>query len=243
MNAFFHNEKLLATFSNRFGGVSKKPYDSLNIATHVGDEIKDVIKNRNLLALNLNFSLKKLIYMEQIHSDRVVVVRDTLINKIKNCDAIITNIKNTPLMVMVADCLPILLFDRKNRVIGAVHAGRNSTFKEIVKKTIQKMQKEFDSKVKDILVSFGASIHSCCYEVDNSLANIASKNFGEKYIDNRDNKFYLNLQLLNFDQLLEIGVKKGNIEISSECSCCDKSYFSYRREKTTGRFAGIIMLR
>jgi len=104
------------------------------------------------------------------------------------------------------------------------------------------MIKEFESNPKDIVVSLGPSIKECCYEVGEDLADIAKKSFGEKYVIKRGGSFYLDLQTLNLDQLKSVGVKEENVEISSVCTCCDKNYFSYRRDGVTGRFAGVIKL-
>ncbi len=235
-------KELFANFSDRWGGVSRPPYHELNIALHVEDNPINVLKNREIIAKKFNFYIDNLIYMEQTHSDNIKIIDDTFINKIENCDGIITNKSNIPLMVMVADCIPVLIFDKEKKVIGAIHAGRNGTFKQITKKAINLMIKEFDSNPDDILVTLGPSIHSCCYEVGEDLADIAQKSFGENYIIKRDNRFYLDLQTLNFDQLKSVGVKEQNIEISPICTSCNKNYFSYRRDGVTGRFAGVIKL-
>jgi len=243
IEAFFNSNDILALFTDRSGGVSKPPYDSLNVAFHVGDKVADVIKNRSILADNLNINIKNLIYMDQIHSNFIKIVNNSLINKNENCDALITDKKEIALMVMVADCIPILMYDNTKRVVAAIHAGRNGTFQEIAKKSVLKMQEAFGVNTKDILVSFGPSIHKCCYEVSKDLADFAIKSFGTQYVDIRNKHFFIDLQTLNFDQLISAGIDKKNIEISPICTSCDKRYFSYRRDKTTGRFAGVIMLR
>ena len=235
-------KEVFADFSDRWGGVSKPPYHELNIALHVGDNPINVLKNREILAKKFDFYIDNLIYMDQTHSNNIQIINDTFTNKIENCDGIITNKPNIPLMVMVADCIPVLLFDREKKVIGAIHAGRNGTFKEISKKAINIMIKKFGSNAENILVSLGPSIHSCCYEVGKDLADIAKTSFGDKYVINRNGSFYLDLQTLNFDQLKSVGIKEENIEISKTCTSCDKNYFSYRRDGTTGRFAGVIKL-
>ncbi len=237
-----YHKELFASFSDRWGGVSKPPYHELNIALHVGDNPIDVLKNREILAKKFDFYIDNLIYMDQTHSNNIQIINDTFTNKIENCDGIITNKPNIPLMVMVADCIPVLLYDREKKVIGAVHAGRNGTFKSISKKAVTIMTKEFDSNPKDIVVSLGPSIHSCCYEVGEDLADIAKKSFGDRYVIKRAESFFLYLQTLNFAQLKSFGVKEKNIEISSVCTYCDKNYFSYRRDGVTGRFAGVIKL-
>lgn len=234
-----YEDKLFFTVTSRYGGVSKKPYDSLNLALHVGDSAKNVLENRTIVADKHNFLFQNLIYMDQTHSANIAVIKDSAINKIENCDALITNVKNIPLMVMVADCIPILLYEPRKNVIAVIHAGRNGTFNEISKKTIIKMIDEFGCCEKEILAYMGASIHECCYEVGQEIAKLVD----EKYLTKRDERWYLDLHNMNFNQLLSIGVLKENIEISSTCTCCDEDYFSYRREGVTGRFAGIIKLK
>ena len=234
-----YKEKLFFKITNRFGGVSQIPYDSLNLALHVGDNPINVLKNRSLLARENGFYIDNLIFMEQSHGDNIQVIKDSSINHIKNCDSLITDVKNIPLMVMVADCIPILLYDPVKNVISVVHSGRNGSFKEIVKKTVLKMVEEFGVDASDILVYFGPSINKCCYEIGKEIADIVKKS----YIERRGSKLYLDLQSMNKDQLLSVGVSKDNIEISSTCTCCNKDYFSYRREGVTGRFVGILWIK
>ncbi|NPA59006.1 MAG: peptidoglycan editing factor PgeF [Epsilonproteobacteria bacterium] len=238
----FDNE-LFHTITDRFGGVSQAPFESLNLALHVGDKPFDVLKNREILSEKHNFILQNLIYMDQIHSANIAIIKDSSLNKIENCDALITDVKNIPLMVMVADCVPILFYDPVKKVIAVAHAGRNGTFMQIAKKTVLKMKDEYGSTLSDLKVGIGVSIGSCCYEVGKDLANICQKNFGKKYVKTRDDKTFLDLKSLNKDQLLDVGVKEENIEISSICSCCDLNYFSYRRDGQTGRFAGLMILK
>jgi len=237
------DNKLLVHISDRRGGVSPKPYDSLNLALHVGDDPKNVLQNRTILSEKLGFNLQNLIYMDQTHSNNVERIYDPSINKIKNCDALITDIKNISLMVMVADCVPILFYDPSKNVIGVAHAGRNGTFLEISKQTVNRMKKEFETDPADLRVLIGASIGACCYEVGEDIADIAVESFGKKYVDLRDKRFYLDLKELNKDQLMSVGVKEQNIELSNICTSCDLNYYSYRRDGVTGRFAGVMMLK
>jgi len=181
--------------------------------------------------------------MDQVHGCEVVVVEHAMDNRLASCDAMITNARKIPLMVMVADCIPILLFDPVQKVIGVAHAGRNGTFLRIVEKTIEKMQKTYGCEAKDIMIGLGPSIQSCCYEVGQELADICTKNFKEGFIMIENEKYFLDLQALNLSQMLEAGILKEHIEISSTCTACDTNYFSYRRERETGRFAGFIMIR
>ena len=209
-----------------------------NLAFHVEDNEINVIKNRKNLALKLGYNYEDLVYMNQIHSANIIVVDENSPKLVDNCDSIITRSKNLPLMVMVADCIPILMFDDKQGIIAAIHAGRNSTFLEISKKTAEVFIEKFSSNTEDINVVFGASIQKCCYEVSEDLSKIVENSFGKEFVENN----YIDLQGINKKQLNDLGIK--NIEISNICTKCgDKPYFSYRKDKKTGRFAGIIILK
>lgn len=207
-----------------------------NLAYHVGDDKNNVDNNRKKLAKELNYKYQDLVYMNQVHGNHVEVVTKDSPKLIDNCDGLITNEKNLPLMVMVADCIPILLHDEQAGVIAALHAGRNSTFQKIVQVALDIMTKQFDSNVQDIKAILGPSIQKCCYEVSVEMANIVSTNFGSEFVEGR----YIDLQGINRSILEANGVT--NIEISSVCThCSNKPYYSYRKENKTGRFAGIIM--
>ena len=209
-----------------------------NIAFHVGDDINNVIENRKKLALKHNYKYENLKYMNQVHKSKVEIVTSKSENLIDNCDAIVTNEKDIPLMVMVADCIPILMWDLKQGVIAAVHAGRNSTFQRIAQNTVNTMKTKFNCKVEDIVVEMGPSIQRCCYEVSQELAIIVKQSFGSSFVNNR----LIDLQSINKKQLEELGVT--NIKISNVCTKCSKQpYYSYRLDKHTGRFSAVILLK
>lgn len=206
-----------------------------NLAYHVGDIKENVDKNRQKLALKYDYKNENLCYMNQIHSANVVVVDENSPKYIDNCDALITKTKNLPLMVMVADCIPILMFDEVKGVIAAIHAGRNSTFLKISEITAKKMIEDFSCKIENIKVIMGPSIQKCCYEVNDELKNIVEESFGKEFVIGNN----IDLQGINKKLLENLGIK--NIEISSICTkCSNKPFFSYRKEKNTGRFAGVI---
>ncbi|RZV19332.1 peptidoglycan editing factor PgeF [Aliarcobacter butzleri] len=206
-----------------------------NLAYHVGDIKENVDKNRQKLALKYDYKNEDLCYMNQIHSANVVVVDENSPKYIDNCDALVTNKKNLPLMVMVADCIPILMFDEVKGVIAAIHAGRNSTFLKISEITSKKMIEDFSCKTENIKVIMGPSIQKCCYEVNDELKNIVEKSFGKEFVVGNN----IDLQGINKKLLKNLGIE--NIEISSICTkCSNKPFFSYRKEKNTGRFAGVI---
>jgi len=208
-----------------------------NLAYHVGDKKSNVDNNRKLLSKKYDYDYKKLVSMNQVHGNNVEIV-DLNSNKIiDNCDGLITNVKDLPLMVMVADCIPILLHDEKKGVIAALHAGRNSTFLKIVEVAINKMKENFDSNSLDIKAILGPSIQKCCYEVSDELINIVKTTFGSQFVNGKN----IDLQGINKSILIKNGVHK--IDVSTICTkCTSKVHYSYRKEPKTGRFAGIIKL-
>lgn len=208
-----------------------------NLAYHVGDIKENVDKNRKALALKYNYKCEDLVSMNQVHGNNVVIVTKDTPKLIDNCDGLITNEKDLPLMVMVADCIPILLHDEKEGVIAALHAGRNSTFLKISEIAVDKMIKNFKSKPENIKAILGPSIQKCCYEVSDELINIVETTFGKEFVSGKN----IDLQGINKSLLAKLGVK--NIQISDICTkCSDKPYYSFRKDNKTGRFAGIIKL-
>lgn len=208
-----------------------------NLAFHVGLDIQEAQKNRDILSQKLNISNQKLIWMEQTHSANVVIVTKNSQNPIQNCDAIITNEINLSLMVMVADCIAILISDPIKKVIAAVHSGRNGTFLKILQNTLEKMRDEFGCDAENIEIEFGPSIGFCCYEVSKDLAKIVINSFGSKF--EKDRK--IDLIGINLRIAKMCGIKKENIKISEACTFCGgDDYFSYRKNKNCGRFCGLI---
>ena len=247
----FYHSKLLNSFSNlthcfttKDGGVSRETYSTLNLAFHVEDDDETVNKNHTLLADKLDYDKETVVYMKQIHSDIVHIVSpDDNFQNPPTCDALITNKKNTPLMVMVADCSPILFYDDVKKVIAVAHAGRAGAFKNIVQNVIESFKSHYSSRTEDILVTIGTSIGQCCYEVGTEIFEETKELNLEYSISKRDDSYYLNVSNILKKQLLNSGVNEENIEISKECSCCqNNNYFSYRADGITGRFAGVIKL-
>ena len=205
-----------------------------NMGLHVGDDPCHVLENRDRLRRSLGVS--QVVFMNQVHGDEVFYV-DKKMTRAPNCDALITNQKEMALAVTVADCIPLLLYDQKTQSIGVAHAGREGTRLRIASKTVYAMQKHFDAKIEDIQVYMGASIQACCYEVSQEVTKGLEHSMLQK-----EGKYFLDLPLSNQEELLSIGIKKEHLHTQKTCTCCDKKYFSYRREKQTGRFVGVICL-
>ena len=225
-------KNILHFFSDRCDG---------NIAFHVNDNTTTVLQNHKNLAKKYGYDLERVIHMRQIHSDIVHIVdeSDNFENP-KECDALITNRPNTPLMVMVADCSPVLFYDPARKVIAVAHAGRAGAFANIVANVVTTMQTEFQTNPRDIEVKIGPAIGVCCYEVSREIAQEAQRLGYQNAITHKEQRFYLDIRTILAQQLERLGVTK--VSISPVCNCCDRSYFSYRREQQTGRFCGVISL-
>lgn len=235
-----------AAFTTRHGGVSLPPYTSNNLAFHVGDDSLHVIENHDRLANALGYDRHRLVHMRQIHSDIILTVDENYtFDTPPECDALITTKSNLPLMIMSADCTPILLHDPINHVIGVVHAGRAGALNRILPKTIETMHRMFGSEPSNVLIAMGPSIHGCCYEINASIAQEVIAQGYPQALSQDDEKVFLDVNTILKRQLEELSIPGEHIEVLEECTSCHKErYFSYRADRQkTGRIAGVIMLR
>ncbi len=184
---------------------------------------------------------KRNIYMPiQKHTDKVLLL-DSFEPKI--ADAVITDRRDVLIGVQGADCVPILLYDRRTGATGAVHAGWRGTAAMILKKTISSMQERFSSSPEDILVAIGPAIRGCCYIVGPEVIASVRRATGEgEYFRARGEKNFLDLPSANRHQATSIGVRPENIWMSEDCTfCLPGKYYSYRFAKgPTGRQGGFI---
>ncbi len=239
----FYQSSLLKQFDNLLCFITTK--QDGNIAFHVNDDEQMVLQNHKTLANKHSYSYKKLIHMKQIHSNEVrVISKEDDFFSIPSCDALVTDKKNIPLMVMVADCSALLFYDDTQKVIGVVHAGRTGAFSNIVRNTLQTFSTQFGSSVEDIFVTIAPSICQKCYEVGEEIFIQAQQLQLEYAIHKKGEQYYLDIKTILEEQLLHGGVKKEHIEFSPLCNACNtKEYYSYRKEGQTGRFGGVLMLK
>jgi YfiH family protein len=200
-----------------------------------------------LNSLKEEFNVKDVVYLKQIHSDKILRYSSNGENiKDQEGDALITNEKNIIIGVFTADCVPVILVDEKKEVTAAIHSGWRGTFESITLKTIEKMKDEFNIDVSNIKAYIGPHIRKCCYEVSDELKVkfLEKKNdINEKELFNGKN---LNLETCIIDDLKKAGVKDHNISSIDLCTYCssDIKLYSYRKsEGTYGRMFSFIMLR
>jgi hypothetical protein len=234
--------------STRNGGVSNPPFDTLNLSFNVSDDPKHVAVNRQILSSALGFKLECITAAKQVHGNKVAVVTKAMrgkgakdhVSALGGIDAMVTNVPDILLMIQVADCVPLLFYDPKKKVIAATHAGWRGTVLEIARNTVNSMVKRFKSDPAYIYVGIGPSIGPCCYEVGREIIREASKDL----IKTRNGKNYFDLWEANKSQLIEAGVPVSNIEVSGVCTHCNSdTFFSSRAGGgVTGRFGAGIML-
>jgi YfiH family protein len=276
-----HSEKLgklpwlVHAFSTRHGGVSRGyGGNSLNLGFTQQDSRAAVERNRELFLKALGVANGRrswpLVSLRQIHSDVIHRIDRTPLDLMAAPaqtlagDGMVTDTPGLVLAVQTADCLPIILADRKRRAIGVFHAGWRGTVKRIVEKGVGEMQKHFGSDPRDLMAAIGPGVQGCCYEVGEEVRTKFEAQFAyasslfrqmkesdpvrEKYPllfltarapghSELPVKLFLDLVEANRRQLLDAGVLAKNIEVVGPCTACHTELlFSYRAEKgVTGR--------
>ena len=216
-------------FTARAGGTSANEFASLNLGDNVGDSQAAVDENRRVLSDLL--SQKRPVFMNQVHGDEVVEIYEENTSLI-TADAMITKVVGLPLVVLVADCLPILI--SSTSVIGAVHAGRRGVLNGIISKTVLAMR---TLGAQELKAKIGPAICKECYEVDIEMYETAVMQKPELATSSGLHK--LDLKRAAIFELEASGVDVSDIKI---CTAHDSNYFSYRRDGQTGRSAGVIVL-
>ena len=216
-------------FTNRHGGFSQGDYASWNLASHVGDDPADVEQNR----AKLRERVGNFVVMSQVHGDTVVVV-DEVPAEVPVTDALITGNPNLALVVMVADCIPLLL--RSEELVAAVHVGRAGLMNTIALKTVARMR---ELGAMQISGSIGPAICGSCYEVPKDLHDQVSAIHPLASSKTRIGTPALDLPKALITALAAVDVPVG---ITADCTLEDDNSFSYRRNQVTGRQAGVIKL-
>ena len=217
-----------SVFTTRRNGASLAPYESLNLAQHVGDDAESVATNRQLLA-KITGPVQ---FMNQVHGDEVVEVKT--LGDDPTCDALITTLPGIALAVIVADCIPLLL--SSSTVVGAVHVGRRGLMNSVAIKALEAMRKLGAGQIH---AQLGASICGRCYEVPQGLADeVSAKHPAATSLTNNLTPA-LDLPRALIVDLVAHGV---TYEASPICTLEDNEYFSYRRHNITGRNAGVVWL-
>lgn len=221
--------------TDRSGGVSREPYAGLNLGAHVGDDVGDVEENRTRLASALALPTDSLVLLEQLHGREVAVV-DSVPQRPPCADAVVTTTSGLALVVLVADCTPVLLADPDAGVVAAVHAGRPGLVAGVVGAAVTAMR---DLGARHVDAVVGPSVCGRCYEVPEPMrADVAAVAPCSGTVSWTGTPA-LDVAAGVVAQLRGLGVP---LRWLPGCSREDDALFSYRRDGRTGRFAGVVTL-
>ncbi len=236
-------------FSTRLGGVSPFPANDLNLAGIGEDSDDNILENRRRF-LNVFEGEYKLATAWQVHGNCVKIVK-TLADAARSddkSDALISNLEKVLVGVKTADCVPVLLGDRKTKATAAVHAGWRGTAQSIVRKSVEKMIETFDTDPKNLICAIGPAAGCESYEIGQDVIDVFTNNFsagGKYFTETREGHALVDLPLANKDQLMHAGVSEKNIFTAPFCTMKRIDlFFSYRIEKRLygkiGRLMSVI---
>jgi YfiH family protein len=248
-------ERVDALVSTRCGGYSAAPYAGLNLGLRVEDDDATVVRNRELLFSTYELELDRSVWCRQVHADRVTVVgagdlgrgARSEVDVVAETDALVTDLVDVPLVVTIADCVPIVVYDPRNHVVGLAHAGWRGTVRRIGSRTVEVMRERFGTDPSDVMAAIGPSIAAADYEVGGDVIVQAADAFGagaERILRMLPaGKAQFDLWEANVQDLEHAGVPRAQIEVAavSTAAALDE-FYSYRAEGVTGRFATIVAL-
>ena len=223
-----------ATFS-RHGGASEAPYHSRNVGLHVGDDEARVLRNRALIKEELGLAC--LVSAHQVHGDSILHVDWLPDVDVEHAgyDALMTNIPEVGLMIQQADCQAVMLYDPEHGAVANIHSGWRGSVQNIIAKTVAAMRAAYGTRPTALLAAISPSLGPCCGEFIQYQTELPLSFHAYQV---RPNHF--DFWAISRDQLRDCGVRSEQIEIAECCTVCDGDYFSYRRDKVTGRFASVI---
>jgi polyphenol oxidase len=224
----------------RHGGLSRGPYQSLNLSSSVGDDPEKVAGNRALIQRGLG--LDRLKSLDQVHGKEMVIVEDggegEAASAADSGDILMTRLPGQGLMIKQADCQSVVLFDPRHRAVANVHCGWRGNVLNVLGEAVKGMMAAYGSRPAELMAGIGPSLGPCCAQFVNYEREIP-----RPYWKYQIRPFYFDLWQLSRDQLIEAGLPEDHIDISGICTSCQtEDFFSYRKEKTTGRFVTVIAL-
>lgn len=231
----------------RHGGISPEPWGSLNVGGTVGDDLARVRQNRNLSLDALNCSPESVFDVWQVHSADVVYASAPRPDgeSLRQADIILTDKHQLTLYMRFADCVPLMVHDPRNGIIGMAHAGWMGTLRDVATATVNAMRKQYGSNPADLIACIGPSIGPDHYEIGADVILQVMQKFGDEselFLKSHNGKIHFDLWKTNQLLLERAGV--GRIEVAGICTACHTDdWFSHRAEKgRTGRFGALISL-
>ncbi len=224
--------------TTRAGGVSAPPFDTFNLGDHVGDDPAAVAANRARLAGAIGLA-DRVVWMNQVHGDRVEVVDEPRDSAVDDTDALVTSTPRLALAVVTADCVPVLMADARAGVIAAVHAGRVGAQRGVVTRAVEAML-GLGAQVGDISVLLGPAVSGRNYEVPAAMADEVEAALPGSRTTTAAGTPGLDLRAGIACQLRDLGVT--SIDVDPRCTVADQSLFSHRRGAPTGRLASLVWM-
>ncbi len=221
------------TFTARRDGISVGPYAARNLASHVGDDAGAVAANRRALAAELGAA--RVVFMHQVHGAEIAVIDAQSPADVPDVDALVTDVPGLAIAVLVADCVPVVIAG--SRAVAVAHAGRRGMQAGIVTHAVRALRELDDGPLRARL---GPSICGACYEVPAGMQEDVAAVVPEARTSTRGGTPGLDLRAGLRAQLRAAGVTA--VDVAETCTAEDPSYFSYRRDGVTGRFAGVAMI-
>jgi YfiH family protein len=242
--------------STRLGGVSAPPYHELNLALSTQDDHDAVLENRRRLCAAVDVALDSLTIGQLVQGTHITIVSEGIrgcgsldrATALPGTDGLITNVPNTPLAVLVADCTVVSYFDPMRQVIALAHAGWRGTPGGIVPKMVRTMQEQFGCRPEDILVGMSPNIGKDHFQVRDDVLKAFQAFFGDQtgrfFTLQEDGSYLLDLNAALVQQLKDSGIQEEHVEVAGICTYEHTNlFYSHRKENgRTGRFAGLIVL-
>lgn len=253
--------KIKYCVTTRLGGVSSYPYESLNISFKNLSDKENSEKNLDIVCKNLDFTRENAVCVYEDHTDKVIVITEEnkdefLFSKHHNkiYDAMITNVKNIPLVITIADCNAIIMYDTKNNVIANIHSGWKGTIQKVYLKSLDAMIKKFNTDPQNVVCVYSPTIQKCCWKTKDRELAYGFQKYWEQipinefvYTDN-EGWNHVDFPYVITKDLIKAGIKEENIINEKICTCCNvDTFFSYRKkteldEPDFGTQASIIEL-
>jgi YfiH family protein len=225
--------------TTRAGGASKAPYDSFNLGDGIGDDPAAVAANRRRLAQGIGLTPQRLIWMRQVHGTVAAVVDGPQPNALPDTDALVTGTPGLGLVVLTADCVPVLLADPEAGVVAAAHAGRAGAAAGVLPSTLGAMRQR-GADIGRVEALLGPAICGQCYEVPPPMQAEVEHALPGSACRTRTGTTGLDLRAGLYRQLAEAGIAR--IGVDPRCTAEDRTLYSYRRDGRTGRLAAVTWI-
>lgn len=241
---------LFKKFTNVYHGFSERSDGNMSFKW---GEKEDVVRNRESLSLKASFNLNRVVQFDLAHSTKVRVAKEDDVSQLmdankalENTDSAISNLTDTTLFLLTGDCLPIIFYDSKNKVVAIAHAGWRGVVGKIFLKTLLTMCSTYGSKQQNIYIGIGPAIGKCCQVTRDPNYFKEYPEWKNYYSLDSDGAGHLDLIGFTINELIEAGVSERNIENANLCTNDNKDRFFTHKinspDYPEGRFASFVGL-